>query len=134
MQWTDSFAAGFMPRAKALMILRSTCGAIVSTYSGPLESRGRHRRCKRGLSSSSDALVKVSRFRRECPVKCEVGDILPALLATGVVTAAREQLVCCDCPGVLGVLLEILALHDRREDVVVAAGDKQQRCAIVVGK
>jgi hypothetical protein len=50
------------------------------------------------------------------------------------VAAAREQLECADRLGVLGVLLVVLALHGRRQDVVVAAGDEEQRRTFVVGE
>src|SRR6202453_1645789 len=61
------------------------------------------------------------------PVEGEVGDGLPAGLAAGVVVPTGEHLVRGDGGGVLGVLVVVVPLDDRRQDVVAAAGDEQQR-------
>jgi hypothetical protein len=79
-------------------------------------------------------LVEISGRGRKCPVERKVGDLFPAILATGVVAPSGEQLVCRDRLGVLDVLLEILALHSRGQDVVFTASNEQQWCTVVLAK
>jgi hypothetical protein len=64
------------------------------------------------------------------PVEREVGDGLPARLGAGPVRAPGQLLVLGDRRGLL-VLLGVPAVHRRGHDVVLPAGDEQQRCAVL---
>src|SRR5262245_47668688 len=64
------------------------------------------------------------------PVQREVRDVFPAGLADREVAAALELAVVGVRRGL--VVLEVRAVHGRGHDVVGAAGDEQQRRALVV--
>ena len=79
--------------------------------------RGRHR------------LAGASRMR-DCPLEREVGDCLPSVGAARPVIAAFELVVLGD--RVALVVLGVRLVHRRGHDVVLAAGDEEERRAVRV--
>jgi predicted nucleotidyltransferase len=82
----------------------------------------------------SKHLFELSRLWFQRPVEGEVGYVLPAGLAAGVVIAAWKHLVRSDRCRVFGVLLVVVLLNGWRQDVVAATGDEQQRRPVIIGK
>src|SRR6266550_1185823 len=66
------------------------------------------------------------------PLEREVGNLFPTLLANGVMRAVRKLTVIRDGRRILDVLAQVALVDGRWNDVIVAAGNEQERRTIAL--